>query len=99
MWRGPTLGLGSHIDACAERRAVRSHTLQLQADPVAAVSGIFKQYALVAVAGQRPANLFKNVFVAIIVDIAKCHGVSLLQMAEAAGRCDVLKAHAAVIAE
>src|SRR5882672_10532906 len=74
-----------HFDPRTDRGTVGFDPFQLERNPMVAIAGIQKQSAPGAVASVGAAQDDKHVLIAIIVEIGKSHGVSLLQVPEAAG--------------
>ena len=64
-----------------------------------AVAGILEKDVGIAIALVRPSHRHEDVLVAIVVDVAKCDPVALLQMAKATAGGDILESSALGISE
>ena len=56
-----------------------------------AVPGVFQQHGAESVIRVRTADDFKDILIAVVVEVRKGDGVAFLQMTEAAGSSDILE--------
>lgn len=80
-----------HPNAGAHGAAVRLHALEQQRDPMVAMPGVQVEHVLEPVALHGAAHVLENILIAVVVQVAEGHAVSLLEMAKSAGDGDILE--------
>ena len=93
------LVLHGHLDARADSRAVGLHSLELHADPVIAMAGIFVETEHVAVARDGAAGHGQDIFVSIVIYVHERYAVSLVYLAGPGRSGDVHEALALLVVE
>ena len=97
----PSFGsrLRDYFYARSESSAIRLDAPQLQGKPAVAVTGVFKEYIGVHVAGIGTTDNGVNILVAIVVQVAKGDAMPFLQVANSSRSRDILEKITPVIAK
>src|SRR5262249_30725059 len=74
----------SHANPRADSKSISVHAHKIKLDPVIPMTRILEQYGPKPVGSKSATDHFQNVLVTVVINVAKRHSVTLLQMTKSA---------------